>query len=149
VVGQDEDGKIYTHNKFTITVAGKDHEVQIQQGKFVQEFPQSKFSFWNPRLYLGADAGYSFANKGIDGSLDLNIAIMSYGRQKIAPDWSFLQFGVGIDVKTQKPNFIFMPVSFNIGKQLHPLVQNTFIGPSASVDTSGNYTIGIGIRVGL
>jgi len=147
VLGVDESGKHYVYNKFTIVVGTKKYDVNITDSKFIEEYPDSKFRF-SPHLYLGVDAGAYVTRVNFEISPNLQIALFSYGLTTSLPDWTFL--GFGFDYATQQRNlgFILSPVSYNIAKHI-PLIDNTYIGPSISLDTDKNVALLFGIRVGL
>jgi hypothetical protein len=148
VIGTDDNQRTYVYNKFVVTVDNKDYEVKIAKAETKQEYPTAKWSWWNPRLFIGADGGIN-ANK-VKGEFapSINLGIMSYGQYKTSPDFSVLQVGVGIGVVSQKPQFILTPGAYNIGKHI-PLMNNTYIAPSLQVGIDGSISIMAGLRVGL
>jgi hypothetical protein len=147
VLGIDENGKHYVYNKFTIVTGDKKYNIKITDSKFVEELPDSKFRF-SPHLYLGIDGGAYVTNVGFEVSPNLQIALFSYGLTKSLPDWTFL--GLGLDYATQHKNLglILSPINYNIAKHV-PLIDNTYIGPSISLDTDKNISLLWGLRVGL
>ncbi len=149
VIGTDENGRHYTYNKFSIVSNGKPYDVKIAESKFLEEYPEEKFSFWNPRLYMGFDAGFNLGQSNVSLSPGLHIGLMSYGKTKIAPSWSFVQIGFGYDFVNERPNFILTPAAYNIGRKINPLMENTYIAPSISLDTAAKFTVSLGLRVGL
>ncbi len=148
VLGTDENQRQYAYNKFAIAVNGKEHAVAINSSTFKQEYPMPKFSFFNPRLYLGVDAGVNVVKMRGEVSPNVSVQLMSYGRYKTQPDLSILQVGVGYGIDTKLPNVSLAPVMYNVGKHL-PLMNNLYVGPSVHVNTSGDVGIMGGIRVGL
>lgn len=148
VIGTDENQRIYTYNKFTVKVDDKTYTVPIQNSTTEQVYPEAKFSWWNPRLYIGADGAVGVNPVKGDFIPNVNVQIMSYGRYKTQPDWSILQVGAGYAVDSKRPELLVTPFSYNIGKNI-PLMNNTYIGPSVGVATDGNVFVGGGIRVGL
>jgi hypothetical protein len=148
VVGTDENQRMYFYNKFTVSVDNKDYEIPIKTATTQQVYPEAKFSWFNPRLYLGADGTVGLNPVKGEFIPSANIQIMSYGRYKTQPDFSILQVGAGYGVDAKRPQLVVTPVSYNIGKHI-PLMNNLYLGPSLSVGTDGNVGIGGGIRVGL
>lgn len=154
-IGTDENQRHYVYNKFSVKVGEKDYDLKITQSKTLEQFPEAKFSFFNPRLYLGMDGGVRFATtpgstapvRG-EASPNIGVAIMSYGRYKTQPDISVLQIGAGYSIDAQKPNLHLTPIMYNLGKHL-PLMNNLYVGPSVNVNTSGDVGIMGGLRVGL
>jgi len=148
VVGTDENQRQYFYNKFTIKVADKEYIVPIKTATTEQVYPEAKFSWWNPRLFLGVDGAFGLSPVKGEFTPNLGFQIMSYGRYKTQPDLSILQVGAGYGTISARPQFMVTPISYNIGKNL-PLMNNTYIGPSLGFGTDGNVFIGGGLRVGL
>lgn len=148
VVGTDEDQRMYFYNKFTMSVDNKDYEIPIKAATTKQEYPEAKFSWFNPRLYLSANGVVGFNPVQGDFIPGLNVQVMSYGKYKKQPDLSILQLGVGYGVVSQRPQVLVMPISYNVGQHL-PLMNNAYVGPSLSVGTNGNVSVGGGLTVGL
>jgi hypothetical protein len=148
VVGTDENQRQYFYNKFTVKVDNKDYDVPIKTATTQQVYPEAKWSWFNPRLYIGVDGAVGVTPVKGEFTPNLNVQIMSYGQYKTQPDFSILQVGAGYGTVSQRPQLVITPVSYNIGKHI-PLMNNTYIGPSLSVGTDGNVFIGGGIRVGL
>lgn len=148
VLGQDEDGRHYAYSKFQIQSNGKTYTIPISNAKIVEQYPTSKFSF-NPRLYLGIDGGF-ITNPPIHTEQvpSIGLSFFSYGQTKISPKWSFVTLGVGYAVKEHLPVLILSPINYNLGKDI-PLIDNLHIGPSVSIDTTGNVGLYFGLRVGL
>lgn len=148
VVGEDENQRQYFYNKFKIKSDGKEYDVKIATSQSVQEYPAAKFSFWNPRLFLGIDGGINFhAIKG-EFAPTLNLGVMSYGRYKTQPDFSILQLGVGYGTVSHRVQFLLTPFAYNIGKHL-PLMNNLYLGPSIMISPNGDISVMGAIRVGL
>lgn len=148
VLGTDENQKQYAYNKFIVKVGDKEYPVKINDNTFAQEYPSPKFSWWNPRLYLGIDGGINVNSVHGEVTPSVNLGIMSYGRYKNQPDLSILQVGVGYGIDSRRPQFLLTPVTYNIGQHI-PLMTNLHVGPTVQVGTNGEVTIGGGFRVGL
>lgn len=148
VIGLDENQRSYVYNKFSVQVDGKTYDLKIQSAQTQQVYPESKFSWWNPRLFLGVDAGVSLTpfQPALTPSLDLGI--MSYGRYLNQPDWVFLSAGLGYNIIDHNLQLLITPATYNIGKDL-PLINNTYIGPSLGLETNGNISVMLGVKVGL
>lgn len=152
VIGTDENQKTYVYNKFTIKAGDKDYEVKINTATTEQVYPEAKFSWWNPRLFLTAGGGIGLSEVPIKGSANAGVAlgIMSYGKYKNNPDISIGQIGIGYQSETQRPAVLINPVNFNIGKLVPGgLANNTYLGPSMQVDTSGGIFVGGSLSVGF
>jgi len=147
VIGTDESQRIYVYNKFSIEVDKKKYDIKINNATTEQEYPMAKFRFWNPRLYLGFDAGVAFPSQA-ELTPSLNLAIMSYGKYINQPDFSVLQLGVGYESINKKGKLLFTPFTYNIGQHL-PLLTNVHIGPSIHFGFDNAISIMGGIRVGL
>jgi hypothetical protein len=122
----------------------------VASAQFVQQYPTPSFSFWNPRIYLGADAGIGISHLPITGEFTPNASFgfISYGKTKINPDWSFLQVGAGYGVVSQKAQLQIAPAMYNVGAHI-PFMQNTFVGPTLGLGTNGDVSVGLGLRVGM
>lgn len=148
VVGTDENQRMYVYNKFTVQVNDKSYELKVDTAETKQEFPEAKWSFWNPRLFLGVDGGINIQKVEGEITPNIGVGIMSYGKYKNQPDFSVLQVGVGYGTVSKSLQFNIMPAAYNVGKHL-PLMNNAYIGPSIHVDTVGGVSVMAGIRVGL
>ena len=148
VVGTDENQRTYFYNKFSVKVADKDYDIKITSAETKQEFPEAKWSWFNPRLYAGFDGGVSLTQMKGEFSPNLNVGIMSYGKYKNQPDLSVLQVGLGYGIINQKLQFVITPIGYNIGKHI-PLMNNTYIAPSIHIGTNGDISAMAGLRIGL
>ncbi len=148
VVGTDENQRNYIYNKFNIKVGDKYYDVKISSAQTLQVYPEEKWSFWNPRLFAGMDAGLTLNNMNGEFIPSINLGIISYGRYRNLPDWSFLQLGLGYGVNSKNIEFVLSPFMYNVGRNI-PLINNTYVGPSLSLSPTGNFSTLVGIRVGL
>lgn len=152
VIGVDDNQRNYVYNKVSVKVDNKDYPLNITSAETKQEFPEAKFSFWNPRLFLTAGGGVSLTQVPVQGSANagVTLGVMSYGRYKTNPAISVLQVGLAYETGSQKPAAIINPVNFNIGGILPKgLANNTYLGPSLQVDLSGNVLTGGNISIGF
>lgn len=147
VVGTDENQRQYYYNKFVVKVDGKDYEVPIKTATTSQVYPTAKFSWWNPRLFLGVDGGFTTKAKP-EFTPSLNLGIMSYGRYKTQPDLSILELGVGYGALSKKAQLVVTPITYNVGKHI-PFMNNLYIGPSLGIGADGSFSFMGGIRVAL
>lgn len=148
VIGTDENQRQYVYNKFTVKVDNKKYEVKISSAEIKQEYPKAKWSWWNPRLFIGIDGGININQVEGEFTPNLNIGIMSYGQFKNQPDFSVLQVGAGYGAVSQRLQFVITPIAYNIGKHI-PLMDNAYVSPSLQINTDGNISIMAGLRVGL
>ena len=148
IVATDENERIYFYNKVIIKTDDKEYEIPIYQANVKQQYPEAKWSFWNPRLFLGADGGVGVNPVQGEFIPSLSLGIMSYGKFKTNPDFSVLQVGAGYGVVSQMFKFSFTPFAYNVGQHL-PFMKNLYLGPSVHVSTDGNVNIMAGVRVGL
>lgn len=148
VVGTDENQRLYFYNKFNVKVDNKTYEVPIKSATTKQEYPEAKWSWWNPRLFIGVDGGVGLTPVRGEFTPSLNVGVMSYGRYKTQPDFSVLQAGAGFGTISQRPQLVITPIMYNIGKNI-PLMNNTYVGPSLQIGTDGNVSIMGGLRVAL
>ncbi len=126
ILGQDENGKTYTYSKFSVTSEGKTYAINVNDAKIVEELPQSKFSWWNPKFYisLGDGVGVSNAKNNVFGGL--YFSPFSYGVTKLKPNFIFLQFGP--NTNGTNLGLTLSPIQWNIGEYLK-IINNTYIGP--------------------
>lgn len=148
VIGTDENQKQYAYNKFSIGVNGKSYDIKVGNSVLKQEYPEAKFSFFNPRLYLGVDGGVNIHAVRGEFTPNLSLQLMSYGKYKAQPDLSVLQIGIGYGIDAKRPSVSITPLMYNIGNHL-PLVNNLYLGPSLQLNTAGDVGIMAGIKVGL
>ena len=148
VIGEDDNGKKYVYNRMSVDVNGKTYPMKVTSSKLVEELPESKFRF-SPRIHLGVSGG-AIVNPtpSAEFTPTVEVALFSYGRTSLSPDWTFLSVGVGFETQATKPALVVSPVNYNIGHHL-PLVSNLHIGPAVTVDTQGSFSVLAGIRVGL
>lgn len=147
-IGTDENQRLYTYNKLEIKSGDKTYTVPLTSSKTEQVYPEAKWSWWNPRLFLGVDGAVGLNPVRGEFTPGVSLQVMSYGRYKTQPDFSILQVGAGYGTVSQRPQFMISPFQYNVGKNI-PLMNNTYIGPVISVGTDGNVGVGGGIRVGL
>lgn len=147
VLATDPDGKQYVYNQFSITTNGQTYKAPIQTAAYVQQYPVASFSLWNPRIFLGLDAGV-LVKEPLTGTVSpsVNFGFMSYGKSKVSPDWSFVQLGVGFNSSTEKIQFQLSPVQYRLPI---PFVKNTSFGPTVAVDVNGTFSGMVGFRVGM
>lgn len=150
VIGTDENQRNYVYSKVNINVNNQSYQIPIASSTTEQVYPTAQFSFWNPRLLLGADGGFNASHVQGEFSPNINLGIMSYGQYKTTPDFSILEVGASYQVVNKKFALTITPAAYNVGKNLFsPLMNNTYLGPSVSVATDGSWTIGAGLRVGF
>lgn len=147
VLGVDENDRHYVYSKFSIETNGKKYDLKINEAKFVEEYPSSSFRF-NPALFLGLDGGVYLKNPDWEVTPNLQMALFSYGRTKRTSDWTFLGVGAGYQINNDTFSLMMSPVNYNVGQHL-PLVNNIFVGPSLSYDFKSNFSVSLGMRVGL
>ena len=157
VVGVDENERQYFYNKFTVQVHDQTDpkkvttiSVPVTSATTKQEYPQPKFSFWNPRLLMGLDGGININHVQGEFTPHVGVGIMSYGQYKTTPDFSILEVAAGYGTVNKTAELVITPVAYNIGKNLFsPLMNNTYIGPSVQIGTDGSIGVGAGLRVGF
>jgi len=152
VVGTDENEKVYVYNKFSVVVDHKEYDVKISKAETKQEYPEAKFSFFNPKVFLSTGVAVNVSQAPVKGSVNLGatVGFMSYGKSKLNPDLSILQLGAGYETGTQLPSLVVKPINVNIGNLLSTkVISNTYLGPSFQIDSKQNVFIGAGLSVGL
>lgn len=147
VLGLDDRGRHYMYNKFSIVVDGQKYDLEIDQAKFVEELPKSKFRF-SPRLYVNFGGGAYFTEPSGAFVPGLQMSMWSYGRTRPDPDWTFVGIGAGYEVAQDRFVFTINPLSYNIAHHI-PFVNNIFVGPSVSADLIGGLAVMLGLGVGL
>jgi len=152
VVGTDENQRQYFYNKFTVKVDNKEYTLPITTASTQQVYPEAKFHWFNPRLYLTTGGAINLTQAPLQGSANIGatFGIMSYGQFKNTPAISILQVGVCYETGTQRASVILNPVNINIGG-IFPkgLVNSAYVGPSTQIDTGGNIFVGPNLSVGL
>ncbi len=150
VLGVDSQNKHTMYSKFSIQVDGKNYDAKIDSSQFLEQYPQSTFKWFNPRLFLGMDGNVNVSHLPIKGDFvpNLSIGIMSYGKFDNQPDLSILQVGAGYGVVSKELQISISPIQYNLGSNI-PLMHNFYIGPTIQLGTSGDIGIGAGVRVGM
>ena len=152
VSGKDESQRDYFYNKVSIDIDGKTYDIPIQTAETKQEYPEYKFSWFNPHLFLTAGGGISVNKLPVEPSVNVGLTagLMSYGQFKTSPKLSLLQVGLGTEIATKKFALIINPININMkGFLPENLVDNTYIGPSLSIDTGANIFAGLNLSIGL
>ena len=126
VLGADENGKTYTYSKFAITSNGKTYDLNIDDTKLVEELPQSKFSWWNPKFYISIGDGVGVSNAKNNVFAGLYFSPFSYGPTTLKPNFIFLQFGPNTNGSSL--GLTVSPFQWNVGEYLK-IINNTYIGP--------------------
>jgi len=148
VLGQDENRRHYAYNKVSIKVDGQEHELKITTAEMKEEYPTSRMYWFNPRLIGGIDLGVDVTKLGGEVTPNIGLAISSYGKFKAQPDISILEVGVGYGMVRKIPEVVVTPVAFNL-RNLIPLTENTYLGPSLHVGTDGHVIVMAGLRIGF
>jgi hypothetical protein len=152
VVGTDENGKQYFYNKFSINANGKDYPLNITGAQTIQQYPDAKFSFWNPKLHMFAAGSVGISTVPVRGEFTpgISMSLMSYGKTKDKADINVLELGVGYGVDSGKPVASIMPVSVNVASIIpQDIITHTYVGPSLQIGTTGNIYVGAGVSVGF
>ena len=147
VTGVDENQKQYVYNKFTLQVDGKSYELPIK-AETQQVYPEAKFSWWNPRLFLGIDSGVAVSPFRAEVAPGLSVGFMSYGKFLNQPDFSILNVGLSYGMVSQSPQLSLAPITYNLGKHI-PLMNNLYVGPSLQLGLDKEFLVMIGFRVAL
>ena len=150
VLAVDKAGQHTLYHKFSINSNGKDYVVPIKEAKFVEQYPEASFSWWNPRFGMGVMAGLSIptfagmlAENGVFATVTPSILFspFSYGKTEVKPRFIFPQVGVGYDVLNKSANFSISPFQYNLG-DTSTIINNLYTGPTISFDHRGNFGIG-------
>lgn len=152
VIGTDENQRMYVYNKFTMKVDGKDYDVPIKAATTKQVYPDAKWSFLNPKLFITTGGALNVTSLPVNGTFNAGgtFGFISYGKYKSSPTISILQVGAGYSSNKNEPAVIINPVNVNIGG-IFPagVVSNTYIGPSVQITPSGNVFVGANLSIGL
>lgn len=147
VLATDDNGKHFVYNKFSIESNGVKKDIKIDKADFVEQLPNAQFRY-SPRIMLGVGVAAKINPLAPDVIPNIAVSLFSYGQTKQNPSWSFLGLGVGVSVQDKAPAAIIVPASYNIGQHL-PLMNNLFIGPVISINTTGSIAVGGNISAGL
>lgn len=148
VIGTDDNQRTYVYNKVTVKSGNQNYDVKITTAQTEQKYPEAQWSWFNPRLYIGADGGINVNSVKGEFTPNVNISFMSYGKYKTQPDFSVLEVGVGYGTVSKKAQLVITPATYNVGKNI-PLMNNMYIGPSLHIGSNGEISVMAGIRVGL
>lgn len=143
VVSQNEEGRHFVHNKFSILVDGKRYTAPNVQSQFVEVFPEPEFRF-DPHLMLAMGAGTYVSPVGGELMPSVQLSLFSYGTTKVNPDVVMLGLGAGYGVSEKSVSAVITPAAYNVGKHL-PLVNNLYVGPQVSVNPDNvGFLLGVG-----
>lgn len=148
ILSTDQNGKQYVYNKFSINANNKDYAVNITNSKFEQQLPAASLSWFNPRLIIGADAGYDITKIRGEFTPNISVGFISYGQTKAQPSWSFAEVGVGYGTVGKTLDIQIAPAQYNLGQHL-TFIRNTYVGPVVGIGINGDFSVGAGLRVGL
>jgi len=153
IESENEDGtfsrsaEFHIENNFNKETKGKEFPVELKSLEWEKfERKERKFSWWNPRLGLGA----TFTGEDIAPKLDISMS--SYGKTKRDMEWRFFTFGVGAADSNDKNNDgwkligSFEPFSWNIGT-IVPLIENLFVAPVFTYDSDNDASFGVGASI--
>lgn len=139
VLGQDEEGRHYVYNRFTIEVDGKVYPIKINESKFVEELPKANFRF-DPRLYASVGFGTQLPKPGFEANGSMYLSLFNYGMFKHNPSWNFLGLGFGYNLNNEAFGFLIYPANYNIGQHI-PFTRNIYLGPAVGLDLRGGWSI--------
>jgi hypothetical protein len=137
--------KLYMENNESSLSKGKKFPIEITSSEFKRlKLTDMKNFWWDPTIDFGIS--YNVDNFGPTVGLSLS----GRGRTKIDLDWKFPRFGISYANTDDDNNFWFSfdPVSYRLGKHV-PIVENLWISPGVSIDTSGKYSFELNMNVGL
>lgn len=146
ITSEKEDRTIVTHNSFQIKVDGKQYLIPINDSITQQVALTPTFKF-NPMFFIGLNMGLT--NKlNYDVVGETSISLLSYGKYRVNPEFSLLQFGFGYSPITKSTNIIFTPVAYNLN-EIVPFLRNTYLYSSINYSFNNEYSVNIGIKMSL
>ena len=147
VLSQTEGGQTIAHVQVTVDTEGKKYTLPISNSSLIETLPESRFRFVN-KLYLGTGAGVSANSPAhLDGFIALQYPLVSYAKGKDV-SWIFAAIGAGYQFDNKSVPIVLTPIAYNIGQNL-PLIDNLFVGPSATLDFNGKFGLFVSLNVGL
>lgn len=152
VEGRDENNRAYFYNKFTVKVDGKEYIVPITSAITKQVFPEAKWHWWNPKVFLTAGGGINVTELPVNGTFNAGatFGFMSWGRYRSNPDISVGQVGIGYSSNDNEFAVIVNPVAFNIGNAIGTeVLANTYVGPSLQITHTGKVFTGVNVSIGF
>lgn len=152
-IAHTADGQTVVYNALTVKSGDDAFTIPITSSQTVEKYPDSTFSWFNPRIAIGFSGSASFSSSSVvmaEATPSLNISIMSYGKTRISPDIRVLSIGGGYDIVERRPALELSPIQFNIGKAVSgTLLNNLYVGPVLGVNTAGALQVGGSLQVGL
>lgn len=148
VVGQDEDGRNFVYNKFTVNVNGKDYDLKITKSETKTLYPKSNFYWFNPHLLASFGSGININR--VDGQLapGINFGFLTYGKKKDIPTFFFAAVGFGYTLPQRQTQVSVSPIVYNVGEHL-TFLKNTYVGPSVGMNFKGEFNTMLNLYVGL
>lgn len=150
VIATDAVGKKTAYAKMTIKPndgSNKEYSLPETQVQYYEKLPTAQMHWWNPRVFMGGDIGYS-TKPGISYGPSLQMFVSSYGKIKQSSDWHFVGVGFNYDINNKQYNLAVTPVSYRILSNTS-IFQNIYIAPTVTMGLNGNIAVLGGIRVGL
>jgi len=128
----------YVKSEYVQKYKGQKFPIDVQVEWAKKEIKEKSFDWWNPRLGLGG----TLTNDAFAAVLDFSI--FSYGRTERDMDWRFVTVGGGAykEGDTWEGVLSLEPFSWNFGNAI-PLVENLFIGPIWTIDTTNEQGYGL------
>lgn len=152
-IAHSASGQTVVYNALSIKSGDKNYEIPLAASNTVEIYPSPTFSWWNPRLAVGASGSIAIGSGALSGEAtpSLSVSAMSYGKTKLAPDMRIISLGVGYNVIERAPSVEFSPIMLNVAKGITggSLLSNVYLGPTVGLSTKGTFTAGIGFQVGL
>lgn len=146
VIGVDDNNRHTAYSQLWIETQGERHNIQITNAEIVEQYPESKFSFWNPKILLGVGGGFVVPSISAGVAPGIYFSPWSYGKTKYSPDFLFLEIGYAYEIVNQKHMASLIPISYNL-KNVIPFVSNTYIGPGVSFSTTKDLMISINLSL--
>ena len=141
---EDADGnqnryvELSARNDFVPSSRGINYPIDIKEVKWAKGKVLDKKFRLHPRL------GFTGIFNTEDFYPAIDLSLLSYGRTKRDMDWRFLDLSIG---GTSEMMYIGVtPVSYNLGNFMR-FIENTFVGPTISIDEDLEYKYGISLSV--
>lgn len=122
-------------------------KLELKKFEVIVEKPTKlTFMWWNPKLDVGLFAGVTDSLTLRAGG-DIGISFMSYGLTKNDLLWRFGR--VGLNLTSDSVGLSLVPVQWNVGSAVLPLVDNLWIGPYGSISLDTEKSLGLMLSVSL
>jgi hypothetical protein len=139
----DEDGRKHAFTKLTLEIGDQKSVLPLSDSEITYGAPKKRWRLDNH--YLLGIGGSLIHSQNYD--ISLNWSGVSYGSNKISPEYHFMASGLYL-TDTRQYGVKISPVAYNLSN-LTSITKSTYIAPFVNLDNNLDYSIGLTLLVNL